>query len=88
MWKTSEHVRNLREQHRQAGGKQTPYPKVGNVVIIRGESKNRNLWKLAIVTALITGSDGIVRAAKLKSGKETLERASQHLYPLELACDV
>ena len=90
MWKrwTSEYVRNLREQHRQAGGKQTPYPKVGDVVIIRGESKNRNLWKLAIVTGLITGSDGIVRAAKLKSGKETLERASQHLYPLELACDV
>ena len=60
---------------------------VGDVVI-RDESKNRNHWKLVIVTNLLKGRDGIARATKLKSGQETLKRASQHLYPLELACDV
>ena len=88
MWKrwTAEYMRSLRESHRRAGGKQTPHPNIGDVVIIRGDSKNRNQWKLAIVIDLIRGKDSIVRAAKLKVGKDHLERASQHLYPLELAC--
>ena len=33
------------------------------------------------------GRDGTVRAAKLKAGKGTLERAVQHLYMLQLSCD-
>ena len=34
------------------------------------------------------GKDGIVRGAKLRVGQNTLERAVQHLYPMELSCDV
>ena len=88
MWKrwTAEYTRSLRESHRRAGGKQTPHPHVGDVVIIQDDKKNRNQWKLAVVTHLIKGRDGIVRAAKLKTSKEILERAVQHLYPLELTC--
>ena len=88
MWKrwTAEYIRSLRESHRRAGGKQTPHPHVGDVVIIQDDKKNRNQWKLAVVTHLIKGRDGIVRAAKLKTSKEILERAVQHLYPLELTC--
>ena len=37
---------------------------------------------------LIKGRDNIMRAAKLKSSKGNLERAIQHLYPLELTCDM
>ena len=33
------------------------------------------------------GRDGIVRGAILKTGKGSMERAVQHLYPLELSCD-
>ena len=86
MWKrwTAEYVRSLREIHRRAGGKQTHHPQVGDVVIIQDDKRNRNQWKLAIVTHLIKGRDDIVRAAKLKTSKEVLERAVQHLYPLEL----
>jgi len=54
--------------------------------LIGDDSKNRNHWKLAVVADLIKGRDGIVRAAKLRSSKETVERALQHLYSLELAC--
>ena len=39
-----------------------------------------------VVTHLIKGRDDIVRAAKLKTSKEILEPAVQHLYPLELTC--
>ena len=61
---------------------------VGDVVIIRGDEKNRAHWKTGIVTKLIRGRDGIVRAVQLRAGKSFLERAVQHLYPLELTCDV
>ena len=88
MWKrwTAEYVRSLRENHRRAGGNQTRHPHIGDVVIIQDDKKNRNQWKLAVVTRLIKGRDGIVRAASLKTSKETLERAIQHRYPLELTC--
>ena len=88
MWKrwTAEYVRSLRESHRRAGGKQTCHPQVGDVVIIQDDKRNRNQWKLAVVKGLIKGRDGIIRAASLKTSKETLERAIQHLYSLELTC--
>ena len=59
---------------------------VGDVVIIKDDKKNRNQCKLAVVTRLIKGRDGVFRGASLKTSKETLERAIQHLYPLELTC--
>ena len=88
MWKrwTAKYVRSLREIHRRAGRKQTHHPQVGDAVIIQDDKRNRNQWKLAIVTHLIKGRDDIVRAAKLKTSKKVLKRAVQHLYPLELTC--
>ena len=88
MWSrwTSEYVRGLRERHNLKCGKK-PAIAEGDVVIIQGDDKNRNQWKLGIVKELIVGRDGTVRAAKLKAGKGTLERAVQHLYMLQLSCD-
>ena len=88
MWKrwTSEYVRSLRESHRQAGGNQTSHPHVGDVVIIKDDKKDQNQWNLVVVTKLIKRRDGIVRSASLKTSIETLERAIQQLYPLELTC--
>ena len=36
---------------------------------------------------MIYGRDEIVRGAILRAGKNDLERAVQHLYPMELKCD-
>ena len=36
---------------------------------------------------LYEGKDGVVRAVKLRAGKNFMERPIQHLYPLELSCD-
>ena len=55
---TKEYLRGLRERHRRCGGEQTPHPSVGDVVIIKDESRNRNTWKLGIVQNLIVGRDG------------------------------
>jgi hypothetical protein len=43
------------------------HPKVGEIVIVKEDQKPRNTWKLAIVKQLITGRDGVIRAAKLKT---------------------
>jgi hypothetical protein len=89
MWNrwTREYVRSLREQHRLTGKKQTFHPNVGDVVIVKEDQKPRNLWRLAVVKQLVTGRDRVVRAVKLKTGNGHLERAVQHLFPLELSCD-
>ncbi len=60
----------------------------GGVVIIKGDEKDRNQWKLGIVEELLPGKDGVVRAVRLRAGRNQLERPVQHLYPLELSCDI
>ena len=85
LWKrwTREYLTALRERHNLNGrGKSSPL-EIGDVVIIRSEEKNRGKWPLGIVEELFKGRDGVVRAVKLRAGKTFLERAIQHLYPLE-----
>ena len=77
-------MRSLREQHRRAGDEQTSHPDIGDVVTIQDETKSRNHWKLGIVADLIKGRDGVVRGAKVRTCKGSLERPIQQLYPLEL----
>ena len=84
---SKEYVRSLRERHTKSGGEQTPHPSVGEVVIIKDESQNRNAWMLGVVEKLIVGRDGVVRGAKLRAGRGVLERPVQHLHPLELSVD-
>ena len=84
---TTEYLRGLRERHRLKHKGKPNHPVKGDVVIIKSEEKNRNEWKLGIVEDLITGRDGVVRGAKLRAGKSNMERAVQHLYPLELTCN-
>ena len=60
---------------------------IGDVVMIKTTERNRNCWPLGIIESLIVGREGVVRAARLRAGRIHLERAVQHLYPLELSCD-
>ena len=60
---------------------------VGDVVIIQSEERNHGKWSLGVIEELYPGRDGIIRATKLRAGKSYLERAVNHLYPLELSCD-
>ena len=53
-----------------------------DILIIEGN--NRENWKLGIIKNLMREKDGIVGVAKPRTGKFYLERALEHLYPLEL----
>ena len=85
-WK-SQYVRALRERHAVVTGAKEIQPRIGDIMMIEGEEKNRSFWRVGVVEKLIEGKDGVVRAVKLRCGKSQLERAVQHLYPLELSCD-
>ena len=85
---TGEYVNALRERHNRKYDSKIPSLKEGDVVLIKGEERNRGKWKIGIITNLITGRDNIVRAARLRAGKAYLERAIQQLHLLELSCDV
>ena len=60
---------------------------IGDVVLIKGDDKQRGKWNIGIVEELYKGKDNVIRAAKLRSRKTYIERPIQFLYPLELSCD-
>ena len=58
-------------------------------MIIIGDDRNRNKWKLGVVEQIIKGKDDVVRAVRLGAWNSFLERPIQHLYhPLEQSCDL
>ena len=76
------HALEERQQH-STGNAERNVPKTGAVVMLKGEAKDRALWKLARVMGNVTGKDGKVRGLKLKQGNGyVVER------PLQLVCDL
>ena len=61
---------------------------VEDVVIIKGEEKNKGKGSIGIVEELYKGKDDVVRSVKLRTPKSHTERPIQCLYPLELHCDM
>ena len=90
MWSrwTAEYIRSLRERHNLKHKSKELTLKVGDVVLIQSEERNRGKWNIGIIVKLIEGQDGVVRAARLRAGRSYLERVIQHLCPMELSCDV
>ncbi|XP_028407828.1 uncharacterized protein LOC114530405 [Dendronephthya gigantea] len=84
---TNEYVRSLRERHNLKNKSKRLSLKVGDVVIIQSNQRNRGKWNIGIVVKLIKGRDGVIRAARLRAGKSYIERAVQQLCPMELSCD-
>jgi hypothetical protein len=77
----------FRERHNLKHKSRDLTLKVGDVVVIKGEERNRGKWNIGVVVKLIKGRDGEVRVARLRAGKSYMERAVQQLCPMELSCD-
>ena len=84
---TGEYLKSLRERHNLKHKTKEMTVQPGDVVLIQGSERNRGKWNIEIVVKLIKGRDGVVRAIRLRAGRSYLERAIQHLYPMELSCD-
>ena len=83
-----EYLLGLREVASTKKLESEPYVSVGDVVLVYDEQTKRNFWKTCKIDQLIIGSDGHVRAAKIKvptkSGTTILTRSLKHLIPLEV----
>jgi len=77
-----EYLTSLREYHK-ASGNNNQCTRVGDVVIVH-DGTPRIAWKLAVVTELITGKDGLIRAATIRTAHGITTRPVTKLYPLEL----
>ncbi|XP_006814449.1 uncharacterized protein LOC102809591 [Saccoglossus kowalevskii] len=83
-----EYITALRERHiNQHKGVKTNRIKVGDIVLVHDDIKKRLHWNLACVTKLLPGSDGIVRAAEIKTKSGMTNRDISRLYPLEISTD-
>ncbi|XP_049887000.1 uncharacterized protein LOC126381584 [Pectinophora gossypiella] len=79
---------SLRERysnsHQEPRVKTKLLPSIGQLVQIKGESKNREGWKVGKITALVKSSDGLCRVAKVNVNGKEFTRSIAHLYPLEV----
>ena len=83
----SEYLASLRERHvyqSKKRGSQEEIIKVGDVVLMHAENVPRSSWKLAIVKKVLCGSDGLVRAAEIKTNSGVTNCSIHLLYPLEV----
>ena len=81
-------VTSLRERHNLKHSKKESEVKFREVVVMKGEERNRVQWNIGIITDVYPGKDGKVRAVKPKAGRCYFERVVQLPYPLEISCDI
>ena len=89
---SEEYLNELAERHfsQKAGEEEIREPKVGEVVLLRGELLPRNRWKLGVIESVYRSVKGnrirsvIVRVPEGKGHKGGLYRRSpKHVVPLE-----
>ena len=78
-----EYLTALREFHRTTGSNNQRI-KIGEVVLIHDDGP-RIHWRLGVVESLITGNDGLVKAANVRTSTHTTSRPITRLYPLEVS---
>lgn len=76
---SSEYLKGLRERHNLKYQGKENIAKPGDIVVIKGEERNRAKWKIGVVDKKFKGRDDIVRAVRLRAGKSFLDRPIQHL---------
>ncbi|XP_071160987.1 uncharacterized protein [Mytilus edulis] len=80
-WKF-EYLTSLREFHKKTGDNKINI-KVGDVVQVH-DDKPRIKWKTAVVEEVVTGNDGLVHSAIIRTNSGRTSRPIVKLYPLEI----
>lgn len=89
----NEYLLSLRETHSSHHKSSSEkLVRIGDVVIVSDEFPKRVFWRLGIVTELFTGSDGITRAAIIKTINSDHTRflchSIKHLISIELNVNI
>ena len=61
---------------------------VEDVALIKVEEKEKRKWRIGIVEEQYKGKDDVIHGIKQQTPKSQIEQPIQHLYPLELHCDM
>ena len=82
VWKRwrNEYLTSLPEMHNLKHNKREPEVKVGEVVAIKGNERNKYTGNFRIITGVYPERDGKRKVVRLGAGKLFLEQAVQHLY--------
>ena len=83
---THEYLTSLREFQTKSGNNQQTI-RVGDIVIVQDDFKPRLQWTLAVVEELLTGNDGMTRAAHIRTPSGVTTRPIVKLFPLEVSGD-
>lgn len=85
---SNRYLPSLRERywnsHKEPRVTSKTVPCEGQIVQIKGDSHNREGWRVGKIVELIKGADGLCRVAKVKIGNKEFTRSISHLYPLEI----
>ena len=76
-----EYIPALDEKQHQSTRNIDKTPNIGVVVLLKGNTKDKVLWKIGRVVSKISGKDGIVHCLKLKQGNGYVVEQ-----PLQLVC--
>ena len=80
-WKL-EYLTSLREFHKTTGNN-TQQVRIGDVVLVHDDVPRIN-WQLAVIEDVVRGSDGLIRAAYIRTKNVRTNRPIARLYPLEV----
>ena len=83
-----EYLVALRECHNLTHKESSQQPRIGDVVLIKSDIKSKVTRPMGVVEPLHPGKDGVVRAVGVRTANGQVEGAPQHLYPLELSCEL
>ena len=57
---------------------------INDVVMIKGDEKNRGKRKIGIIENIFMVKDSIISSIRIRTGKSIIEKPIQLLYPMEL----
>ncbi|GFT72514.1 DUF5641 domain-containing protein [Trichonephila clavipes] len=77
-----QYLSQLIQRHKQNKDKREP--RVGDIVLVGNESKQRINWPLAVIVELVPGRDGNVRTVKVKIQTGVFLIPIQRIFPLEI----
>ena len=78
-----EYLTSLREFHKTTGTNEQKV-KQGDVVLVHDDGPRAN-WRLAVIENLVSGNDGLIRSADIRTSTGRTNRSIACLYPLEIS---
>ena len=75
-----EYLTALRERHNLSHKEKPVKININDVVMIKGDEKNRGKWKIGIIENVFMVKDNTIRLIRIFTGKSVIDRPIQLLY--------